>query len=63
MTTKISLQVYNDKIHLIQVQINEDSVDVSFTKAKESLASTFSIEDMRELARFILDNAHKDGVK
>lgn len=63
MTTKISLQVYNDKIHLIQVQINEDSVDVSFTKAKESLASTFSIEDMRELARFILDNAHEDGVK
>ena len=63
MTTKISLQVYNDKIHLIQVQINEDSVDVSFTKAKESLASTFSIEYMRELARFILDNEHEDGVK
>lgn len=61
--TQIEFKVFNEKHNLLSVEVVNGVVRVSLTDKKTSLGDSFSIEDARELARFILDHAHQEGVK
>ena len=61
--TRIEMKVFNTMNDLLSVETDKDKIRVSLTLDNKSCVSYFSIEDMRRLARFILDEAYEEDAK
>ena len=55
--TRIEMKVFNDLKNLLSVEVLDDKLRVTMVVNDKATVDYFSIEDMRRLARFILDEA------
>lgn len=61
--TRIEMKVFNDLSNLLSVEVLDDKLRVTMVVNDKATVDCFSIEDMRRLARFILDEAHEEDAK